>query len=260
MRAWLQWVSKRTACDDNLYTLLGRDDLGLSPAARDEAIPKAEATHILHRLRNQRRGSSLHALLELLWNGGLRIGDVHSLDLPDLDADDNNLRIRHRPEEGTRLKNSDADDQPGNGERNIALRPTVVEALTEYIQVSRPSVRDEYNRKPIFTTSYGRASKSTLRRWVYEATSCRWAANGPVDITCDGSCDPDSDVCDHSYYPHAIRRGSIVAHLSAGLRRDRAAGRFDVSIPILKRHYDPRTPEQRKADREDAVQEAWSEI
>jgi len=261
IRAWLQWLETRTQCPDSLPALLSKEDLGLSPSARDVALPKNEAKHLLGKLRSQRRGSAQHAILELAWNSGLRLGGLHSLDVDDLNFDKNDVSIHHRPAQGTRLKNGDgSDDTAGNGERVIALHPHVVDALQQYIQVERSSIADDYGREPLFTTVYGRASKSTLRRWIYDATSCRWAAGGPADSSCDGSCDPDTAVCPYSYYPHAVRRGCIVAHLSGGLRTDRASQRFNVNPSILKKHYDPRTAQQRKDDREDAVIEAWSEI
>ncbi len=118
---------------------------------------------------------------------------------------------------------------------------------------------DGNGREPLFATAQGRAVRSTLRIWVYQATSCRWVADDAGDLFCDGSCNPDSNVCLHSHYPHAIRRGSIVNHLSGGLRLDLASERFDVSPRVLKKHYDPRTKERQMADRSEAVRKAWAE-
>jgi site-specific recombinase XerD len=260
VRTWLRWLHKRNLCDAAVFHILDKDELGLSPKARDEALPASEAEVILQKLRRRRRGTAMHSLIELLWNAGPRIGGVHSADLRDFDPVNNELRLRDRRETGTRLKNgSERDNTAGDGERNIALKDSVIDALQLYIETERPDVTDDYGRKPLFATSRGRASKSTLRRWVYQATSCRWAPETATTANCDGDCDPDTNVCPHSYYPHAIRRGSIVAHLSGGLRPDRASGRFDVSTQTLKKHYDPRTKRQRKEDRVDAVRDAWSE-
>jgi integrase len=187
------------------YTLLNKEKLGLSPKVRDEALPAEEAKHILSKLRDQRFGTKIHTILELVYNTGLRLGGLAALDLNDLDKDDNDLYVRHRPGEGTRLKNgNDSDDQSGNSERVNTIKPAVVEALDGYIKINRPDVTDEYGRKPMFATQSGRADTSTLRRWIYEATHCRWAEGGPDDIICDGSCDPDSDVCPHSYCPPLV--------------------------------------------------------
>lgn len=258
VRAWLKWVSQRGLCDDSVYKILDKDELGLTPRARDEALPAPKAMSILEELREKRRGTAKHALMELMWNGGPRIGGVHSIDVDDFLPEKSELKFRHRPDQGTRLKNgSEGDDTPGDGERNVELKDEVVESLNLYIQHDRPPVTDEYGREPLFATKQGRAAKSTIRRWVYEATSCRWGRNEKQLADCDGSCDPDSNVCTYSYYPHAIRRGAIVNHLSNGLRLDRASERFDVSIGTMKKHYDPRTKHQKKEDRKEAVRNAW---
>ena len=201
----------------------------------------------------------MHALIELLWNGGLRVGGAYSLDVCDFDPENNEVQLRHRPESGTRLKNgSEDEDTTGDGERNVALKDRVIDAIKLYIETERPDVVDEHGREPLFATQYGRAARSTLRRKVYRATSCRWAPEDTDGPTCDGCCDPDSDICEYSYYPHAIRRGAIVNHLSGGLRPSIASERFDVSIPTLRKHYDPRTKRRRKEDRSDAVRSAWA--
>lgn len=258
VRSWLQWLSKRNLCDESVYRILDKEEIGLSPAARDEALPAARANQLLRHLRNKRRGTEVHALTELLWNAGPRIGGVHSVDLKDFDPENRELRFRHRPETGTRLKNGDREDgTSGDGERNVELSNRVVEAIQHYIEIGRPDVTDEHGREPLFTTQYGRASRSTLRRWVYKATSCRWISVETGDQECDGSCCPDSDVCSYSYYPHAIRRGAIVHHLSGGLRPDLASERFDVSTKIIRKHYDPRTKRQRRKDRAESVRNAW---
>ena len=256
VRGWLRWLNKRGQCPETVYRILDKDELGLTPKARDETLPGAQASAILQKLNRQRRGSLMHALIALLWNSGLRIGGARSLDLHDFVPQDNELRLRHRPNAGTRLKNGKEGNGTGDGERNIVLSNRVVTALKQYIYHERKDVTDEYGREPLFTTQYGRASRSTLRRKVYQATSCRWVLNSDG---CDGDCDPDSNVCPCSYYPHAIRRGAIVHHLSGGLRQDIASERFDVSIPTLRKHYDPRTKRRRKEDRSAAVRNAWSD-
>lgn len=259
VRGWLRWLAKRDHCSEVVYRILDKDELGLSPKARDVALPESEAKVIIPKLRRQRRGSAMHAIIELIWNAGPRIGAVHSLDIQDFDPENNTIRLRHRPETGTRLKNGEKDDAtPGDGERDVEIADNVVDAISLYIETERPDVTDENGREPLFATARGRAARSTLRRWVYQATSCRWAEVKGEESRCDGTCDPDSNICPHSYYPHAIRRGAIVNHLSGGLRLDLASQRFDVSPRTLQKHYDPRSKERRKEDRAEAVRSAWS--
>lgn len=260
VRAWLKWIHRRDYCEESIYRILDKKELGLTPAARDEAIPQTEANVLLEKLRTQRFGTAMHALLELTWNTGMRIGEIHSLDLIDFKPSEPEpeITVRHRPDEGTRIKNGrERDDAPGDGERNVIIHPDVVAALSEYIQFERIEISDEFERNPLFTTQHGRTACSTLRRWIYRATSCRWA-DASDEITCDGQCHPDSNVCPYSYCPHAIRRGAIVSYLSNGLRPDRASGRFDVSPDVIEAHYDPRSKSQRKDDRADAVRNAWA--
>jgi len=259
VRGWLRWLNNRSHCPERVYRILDKDELGVEPSARDEVLPTKVANTILQRLRQQRRGSLKHAVLELLWNAALRIGGLHSLDLQDFDPENNELRVRHRPEQGTRLKNGSQNHGRGggDGERNILLDDAATQALVLYTQYERQEVTDTHGRDPLFTTSQGRASQSTLRRTVYEATSCRWHPPNSDAPDCDGDCDPDAAVCPYSYYPHAIRRGAIVHHLSGGLRTDLASQRFDVSIQTLEKHYDPRSKRRRREDRAESVRDAW---
>jgi integrase len=191
VRAWLKWLHKRNLCDESTYTLLDKQELGLSPRARDEALPESEARQILSKLRTQRRGSELHAILELLWNTGLRIGEVRALDVSDYRPEVADVSIQHRSETGTRIKNGSAEDNhPGDGERLTELKPSVVKALNHYIRHQRHDVTDKYGREPLFTTRRGRPSRSTLRRWVYEATSCRWRENPDTGTRAMGRVTP----------------------------------------------------------------------
>lgn len=250
VRSWFTFLNTRDYCSDKVVRLLNTSELGLNPKARDEAIPRSEAITILNKLSQHRRGTSLHALFGLTSNCGLRLGGVNSLDLEDYDKDERRIKIRHRPSTGTRLKNKH------DGERMVILAEPAAEALDMYIATDRVNIEDEYGRNPLFTTNRGRAATSTLRRWLYEATSCRWATDHE-DKHCDGSCDPDSSICSFSYYPHAIRRGSIVYHLSGGLTPHHAHDRFDVSPRIIEKHYDPRSEAQRLEDRKEFVKAAW---
>lgn len=256
IRTWLKWLSKRNLCEEEAYGVLDKDSLGLSPNARDEAPSIAETKAILENLRQNRYGSQQHALTEVLSDAGPRIGGVYSLDIGDFHPKRNELEFRHRPDTGTRLKNGGTDsNSEGDGERFVTISQSTVKALIAYIESSdnRPDVTDEYGRKPLFATSQGRASRATLRRWVYQATSCRWANTELLEVDCDGNCSPDSDICSCSYYPHALRRGAIVHRLSNGLAPHRASERFDVSPKVIEKHYDPRTKRQRKDDRAEAV-------
>jgi integrase len=66
-----------------------------------------------------------HALLEVLWHTGLRIGAAIGLDIRDYDADEQYLELVHRPDEGTSLKNG------VNSERYVGLSERVCGILDD---------------------------------------------------------------------------------------------------------------------------------
>lgn len=50
VRAWLRWLHKRGLCRESIYRILDKDELGLSPTARDEALPETRAIALLDSL------------------------------------------------------------------------------------------------------------------------------------------------------------------------------------------------------------------
>lgn len=110
-----------------------------------------------------------HAFLELAWYTGARMGAIRGLDIDDVDFTEGYVQFRHRPEEDTPLKNT------YDGERAVGISDDVVTALQDYIVEERPDVTDDYGRKPLFATIYGRASLTTVRKAAYNATiPCRY--------------------------------------------------------------------------------------
>jgi integrase/recombinase XerC len=88
-----------------------------------------------------------HALIELLYGGGLRVGEAEQLDWPDLDLDEGMVRIRKGK---------------GGKERRVPIGPPAVEALRGL----RPEVADG----PVFVNERGgRLSQRSMRRIVRQA-------------------------------------------------------------------------------------------
>jgi integrase len=131
---------------------------------REETLRTGQAEEVLDYLRRFEYASRSHALLELLWHTGLRIGAVYSLDIEDYDPEEERLEMTHRPETGTALKNK------SEGERMIALSRYVCEVLDDWIEHNRLDILDEYGREPLFTSEQGRLSISTMRERVYTVT------------------------------------------------------------------------------------------
>jgi hypothetical protein len=58
-----------------------------------------------------------------------------------------------------------------------------------------------------------------------------------------------ADECPSSGTLHAIRHGSITAHLNGDWPVRHVSERCDVSAPVLKKHYDTRTMEDKRQTR-----------
>lgn len=83
--------------------------------ARDELLDGDCAQRILDHLETYRYATLEHALFEVLWHTGLRIGAAVGLDVTDYDADEQFLELANRPDRGTALKNG------STSERFVAL-------------------------------------------------------------------------------------------------------------------------------------------
>lgn len=186
--------------------------------------------------------------MALLWHTGIRTGTAQALDMTDLDAERERLRIRHRPDTETPLKNAEA------AGRYITLSAEVTEVLAAYISESRHAVSDEYGREPLLTTKRGRLAKNSIRRSVYAAT--RPCATGR---DCPHSKDPetceaaqrtnDACKCPSSVSGHPVRRGSITHFLRRDVPEKVVSDRMNVSQDVLDEHYDRRTEDEKAEQR-----------
>lgn len=106
----------------------------------------------------------------------MRIRTIHALDVDDYDSDEQSVKVRHRPEAGTPIKNQ------GEGERRFALSYQVCDLLDDCLETQRPSVIDEYDREPLLASRQGRTNKTTLRAYVYRWTRpCAYSSECPHD-------------------------------------------------------------------------------
>jgi integrase len=108
--------------------------------------------------------SRKHLVLEILWRTGMRTGALHSLDVADVDAEQQALQARHRPAGGTSLKNGN------RGERLVAISEETRTIVQDRIDHNRPEVTDENGRHPLVATQHGRIVKGNIRHIVYRIT------------------------------------------------------------------------------------------
>lgn len=210
--------------------------------SNDDMLAPKDAQTLLKHFRKStdtEKGSKWHALLEVVWHTGARLGGIRALDLDDYDDEDLVLEFRHRPKTGTPLKNK------LQGERDVGLLPKVSHVLDEYIATHRNEQRDEHGRTPLFTTrtKVGRPSHNAIRSWMYQATQPCWYNDDPcphqrVREECDWTRSGQSSQCPSSKSPHAVRTGSITWHRDQGFAKADVAERVNASLRTIEKHYD----------------------
>lgn len=216
--------------------------------ARTETLEADEATTILSYLRKYHYASRTHTLMAVLWHTGIRTGTVQALDLADFQPERERLRIRHRPETGTPLKNKE------RAERYIALSTDVSEAIADYIETHRHDVTDESGREPLFTTRNGRPAKNSIRRNIYAATRpCSTGQGCPhgrdLDDCKAAKQSNAASQCPSTVSGHPIRRGAITHYLRRDVPERVVSDRMNVSQDVLEEHYDQRTESEKTEQR-----------
>lgn len=217
---------------------------------RDETLGRDQAAEILQYLNQYKYASVRHCLVDLLWHTGIRLGAAQGLDLKDLNLEENYIEIQHRPKEGTTLKNGEA------GERLVNISDTSARVIADFIEQNRHDIEDDYGRKPLFSSAYGRRAKSNLREIIYCVTRpCEYANECPHNREIE-DCDAAHNLsvasqCPSTLYPHAFRRGSITHHLREDTPKHLISDRMDVNPETLDKHYDTRSDKERMEQRRD---------
>lgn len=247
IRTFIRFCENVDAVEQDLHKKIELPDLSPEESTRDTVLEPERANKIEGFLEQYRYATREHALFELLWRSGVRLGTARALDLDDFEEDEERLRVRHRAETGTPLKNKE------RAERYIALSSNVTAVLADWIDQNRPNVTDDHGREPLFASRQGRCSKSTLRRTVYRVSQPCYYGDGcphdrdPSDCAAEGYT--GGKKCPSSVDPHTIRRGAITHFLSEDVPQRVVEDRMNVSGKILERHYDKRSEEQKTEQR-----------
>lgn len=133
-------------------------------------LDQEDAGTILELYQEYSYATPYHVLFTLMWRTGLRIDEVHTLDLDDYHPDEQYIEIHHRPDTGTGLADGRA------AERHVALAAETCDLIEDYRGNHRHDVTDEYDREPLLTTEDGRPTRSLLevtihsptRPWIYK--------------------------------------------------------------------------------------------
>jgi len=214
---------------------------------RDRVLDHETAIEIMNHQKKFEYASKKHALLTVLWHTSCRIGGAHSLDVCDFDPEEGSIAFRHRPKNGTRLKNGN------QGERLVSLSKKVCEIIEDYIAVNRHDVTDESGREPLFTTRGGRLHKSKIRDTIYAATRpCIYGKecpHGRDPDSCEATKHRHASKCPSSVSPHDIRRGSLTHLLRDEVPQQVVSERANVSGDVLDKHYNQMTEKEKMEQR-----------
>lgn len=215
--------------------------------AREELLTTEQAKQVLSYLTQYEYATLGHALIELLWHTGIRIGAAVGLDIDDYDPGEQYLELVHRPERGTALKNG------VESERYVALSASVCEVLDDWLETNHPSVVDDYDRHPLLATHSNRLSRNHGRTIAYQYTRpCVYSSECPHDReqdTCEAAATRKPYACPSSLSPHPVRRGAITHHLQSDTPERVVSDRMDVGLDTLDRHYDQRSEQEKLRQR-----------
>ena len=250
--------------ENHVATQLQAPEFGKGDEARDTMLEPEEVAEILDYLDTFEYAQDRHVLFALLWHTGARVGAVRALDLEDYTSPDENpdgeyglIEFHHRPESDTPLKNgNDGSTHPDCGEREVFVTKEYATVIDDYIRINRKDVLDDHGRKPLITTRNGRAGINTLRVKIYTLTRpCVYRGScpeGEEPESCPFTSYKRASECPASVSPHPIRRSAITYHLKEeGWRYEDASERFNVSVEVLKRHYDQTRKRDRRRNRAD---------
>jgi len=106
LRTFLRFCVSIDAVEPAIPEKLNVPTLDSGENHNTEHLTVDEANEILDYLSTFEYASMDHVLFKLQWTTSTRMSGLHSLDVDDFDFDERTLRIEHRPEKGTRLKNS----------------------------------------------------------------------------------------------------------------------------------------------------------
>lgn len=232
LRVFLKWAASVEAVPSDLYDKVMIPRVPPEERQRDETLHAERAEELLEWLDRYAYASIEHTALALLWETGMRMGGALTLDLEDVRLDEEQLRLIHRPETDTPLKNGE------RGQRLVAISSELARLLGDYIQDRRNAVTDEHGREPLFSTDQGRMATTTFRRLIYKVTSPCFR-----DEPCPDCTGESEGKCGEAVSPHSIRRGSITHFLSNDVPVDVVSDRMNVSQKVLDQHYDKRSEE-----------------
>jgi len=247
LRKYLEFCASIDGVEEGLRERVYLPKVDAEEEASDEKLPQGHARDLLRYLDKFQYASRDHVIIAVLWHTGIRLGSLRALDVDDFNPVDQYLRLRHRPEQSTPLKNRRA------AERKIAVGDHYTQVILDYLEHHRFDVTDDDGREPLITSRHGRLTEAPIRQTLYRWTRPCMIADCPHDKDPE-SCewmvsDSKASCCPSSRSPHGVRRGSITQHLRDGVPEEVVTDRMNVSSDVLDQHYDQRSERERMETR-----------
>jgi integrase len=255
LRTFFGWSNKYGYCNDHLPVAMEVEQFEKGRKARTRKIEVEHAKAVLDYMEKFRYATNYHVIFAILWHAGCRRAALCGLDKDDWKPVEERehgryalLDFNHRPETETPLKNDEA------GEREVIIGPRYGRVIRDYIDTHRRNVTDENGREPLVTSQGGRYKPDSIQPVVNAMTRpCKIGQDCPVGRdpeNCEAAYFDYAAQCPESYSPHPLRRASITHHLEEkNWTYEGASGRFDVSVDVLKQHYDGSSKEGRRKTR-----------
>ena len=247
LRVFVKWLESIDAVEQDLHKKVRSPDITPRENSRDVMLETDDAEAMLAYLERYEYASIRHVTATLLWHTMLRMGSVRALDVEDYDPQEQSLRLRHRPETDTPLKNK------REGERIVAVSDEVSRLLDDWVREQRPEVTDDHGRKPLLSTAYGRVGRTTIRTYCYQITRpCEYGQecpHGRDERVCDAAVSNHSAECPSSVSPHPFRRGAITHYLQSDVPENVVSDRANVTPDVIDQHYDQRSQKEKMEQR-----------
>ena len=247
LRVFVKWCENADLVPPNLHDKITLPDLSDSDQTDDTMLSPERVEHTLAYLEKFEYATMRHALFQIIWHTGFRMGTVRAIDIDDYHSKRQYIEIRHRPETGTPLKNGE------KAERQVNLNEETCNILDDYIEIHRKELPEGTRRKALFTTGHGRMSKTTIRKNMYAITRPCHVTNecphGRNMNECDATSYTLASRCPSSMSPHPLRRAALTYHIEQDWPKDKLSERGNVSVSVLNKHYDESREEKNRMNR-----------
>mgnify|MGYP002762626592 CR=1 FL=1 len=164
LRSFVRWLEAVDGVEQDLSEKVLSPTITADENSRDVMLDSEQAASVLSHLEKYEYARPQHVALTLMWHTMMRVGGVHAMNVDDYNADEQYMKVRHRPDTDTPIKNK------GDGERLVALSDDIYELLDDWLENKRPDTTDDHGRKPLLASREGRLQKMTLRMYVYRWT------------------------------------------------------------------------------------------